>query len=159
MSTPEIQLRDIVGDDLSIFFEYQLDPVANHMAAFTAKDPADRAAFDERWARILADDTITKKAIAVDGQVVGNIVSFSHEGKPEVGYWIGKEYWGKGIATKALAEFLRIVSVRPLYAGAAKDNLASIRVLEKCGFAICSNSRGYSNARGAEIEEVLLILE
>jgi RimJ/RimL family protein N-acetyltransferase len=110
------------------------------------------------WAKILADDTIIKRTIIYEGQVAGNIVCFGWQGKREVGYWLGREHWGKGIATAALGEFLGVVTERPLYAAAAKDNAASIRVLEKCGFVITGHDRGFSNARGEEIEEVMLEL-
>jgi GNAT superfamily N-acetyltransferase len=80
-------------------------------------------------------------------------------GKPEVSYWLGREFWGKGIATTALRLFLSVVAVRPLYARAARDNAASIRVLEKCGFTIAGSARGFANARGAEVEEMVLVLK
>ena len=152
-------LRAIAEDDLPIFFEQQLDPQARHMAAFTARDSAEREAFMAHWGRILLNDRITKMTILLDGNVAGNIVSFEWEGKPEVGYWIGKEYWGKGLATRALLEFLTIVTARPLYAAAARDNAASIRVLENCGFKITGYSKSFANARGMEIEEAILKLE
>lgn len=155
----DIVLRDVMVCDIAIFFEHQRDPDANRMAAFTAEDPADRVAFTAHWTAILGDDTITKKTILVDGKVAGNIVSFAQFGQPEVGYWIGRGYWGKGIATRALAAFLRYVTVRPLFARAAKDNVASIRVLEKCGFVTAGADKGFANARGEEIEEVILALE
>ncbi|MDX6482371.1 MAG: hypothetical protein QOE95_142, partial [Gaiellaceae bacterium] len=41
---------------------------------------------------------------------------------------------------------------------AAKDNVASLRVLEKCGFKIVGEGKGFSNARGEEVEEFLLEL-
>src|SRR5687768_15229947 len=129
----DVQLRAVVEADLALFFEYQRDPVANHMAAFTAKDPEDRDAFAAKWAKILADATITIKTIVVEGQVAGNVLIHSAFGKPEISYWIARPFWGKGIATRALSDFLGCVATRPLYACAAKDNLASIRVLEKCG--------------------------
>jgi RimJ/RimL family protein N-acetyltransferase len=100
-----ILLRDTIESDLSTFFEQQLDRTANYMAAFTAKDPTDKDAFAAHWTKILGDDTITKKTILFEGQVVGYVVSFERFGKPEVSYWIGKEYWGRGIATTALSEF------------------------------------------------------
>ncbi len=156
--TTDILLRDVTEGDLPIFFEQQLDPDANYMAAFTAKDPADRDAFTAHWTKILGDETITKKTILFEGHVAGSIVSFELFGEPSVAYWIGKEYWGKGIATKALSEFLGHVKARPLYARAAKDNIASIRVLEKCGFTICGEDKGFSNARGEEVEEFILKL-
>jgi len=156
--TSDVLLRDVMEGDLSVFFAQQLDPDANHMAAFTARDPADRDAFTAHWTRILGDETITKKTILFDRQVAGHVLSFEQFGKPEVSYWIGKKYWGKGLATRALSKFLGHVKARPLYARAAKDNTASIRVLEKCGFKISGEDGGFSNARGEEVEEFILKL-
>ena len=118
-------LQDVVEDDLPVFFEYQQDPLANHMAAFTSKDPADREAFMAHWARILSDDTVTTKTILLADQVVGSVGSYVQSGETEVTYWIGREHWGKGIATDALSQLLEQVKVRPLHARAAKDNLGS----------------------------------
>lgn len=157
--TNELLLRDIVDDDLPIFFEHQLDREANFMAAFTAKDPTDREAFTAHWRRILADETVVIKTIIFDGQVAGSVSSYEDEGKPEVTYWLGREYWGKGIATWALKELLTHHNqTRPIYARVAKDNLGSRRVLEKCGFLVIGESNGFANARGQEIEELLLEL-
>jgi RimJ/RimL family protein N-acetyltransferase len=90
--------------------------------------------------------------------VVGSIASFGSPGEREVTYWMAREHWGKGVATAALRQFLGLERTRPLHARAAKDNRGSIRVLEKCGFAICREERGFANARGQEIEEVVLVL-
>lgn len=105
----------------------------------------------------MADDSVILKTILFDGQVAGNIVSFEMSGKREVGYWIGKEYWGKGIATKALAALLDIVKMRPLYAHVAKHNIGSRRVLEKCGFTVVGEDK-LSNAHGDDLEEFILIM-
>lgn len=153
--TGDIRLRDVAEDDLPVFFEHQLDPDAIRMAAFPARD---RETFMAHWTRILGDESITKKTILFDGQVAGNIVSFEQSGEPQVGYWIGKEYWGKGVATRALSEFLGHVKARPLYAHVAKHNVASIRVLEKCGFTSFGEEKGFSNALGGGLEEVILRL-
>ena len=91
--------------------------------------------------------------------MAGHVLSFEQFGEPEVSYWIGKEHWGKGLATEALSRFLSCVKTRPLYARAAKDNTASIRVLKKCGFKICGEDKGFSNARGEEVEEFILQLK
>ena len=112
--------------DLPVLFEQQMDPEANRMAAFPARD---REAFTAHWKKVLADAAVAKKTILFDGRVAGNIVSFQQLGRPLVGYWIGKEYWGRGIATRALSEFLNHVTARPLHARVAKHNRASIRVL------------------------------
>lgn len=158
MST-EVYLRDVIDSDLPIFFEQQLDPDANYMAAFTAEDPRDRTAFDAHWYRIRRDNTVIIKTIVCDEQVAGNIVSYEHLGEREVGYWIGKPFWGRGIASRALALFLRELTARPLHARAAKDNVGSLRVLEKCGFVRYGEDTGYSSARGGDVEEYLLKLE
>jgi RimJ/RimL family protein N-acetyltransferase len=156
--TSDLLLRDVTEEDLPILFEQQLDPAANYMAAFTAKDPTDRDAFAAHWARILDDEGITKKTILFEGRVAGHVLSFEQFGKPAVAYWLGREYWGQGVATQALSMLLNLVTVRPLYARAAQDNVASIRVLEKCGFTISDEDKGYANARGAEIGEFILVL-
>lgn len=153
-----IELRSVNEDDLAVFFEQQLDPTANHMAAFTARDPADRDAFMVRWGKILADAGITARTILFEGQVAGNVLCHAWFGKPEISYWIGRPCWGKGVASTALLMFLNELKTRPLHARVARDNLASIRVLEKCGFTVVGRARGFSNARGEEVEELLLEL-
>jgi RimJ/RimL family protein N-acetyltransferase len=161
-SSPEsdIVLREVTEDDLVIFFEQQQDPAANWMAAFTAKDPTDWPAFAARWAKILDDRTDTAKTIVCGGRVAGNVLSFvaPWSGQREVSYWVGRDHWDRGVATRALAAFVAGLAARPLYARAAGDNMASIRVLEKCGFVLIGRDRGFANARGAEIDEVVLEL-
>jgi RimJ/RimL family protein N-acetyltransferase len=158
--TGEVLLRDVREEDLPIFFEQQRDPAANYMAAFTARDPTDKEAFAAHWKRILSDAEVLVKTVVFDGHVVGSVAKFLDKefGKPEVTYWIGKEYWGMGLATQALSRFLGDVKERPIYGRAAKDNVASIRVMEKCGFRISGFSRGFANARGKETEEAILEL-
>ncbi len=156
----DVRLRAVSEADLPIFFAQQLDPGANHMAAFTSRDPADRAAFMAHWERILSDASIVKRTILCDGQVAGNIGCYQDElDRPEVTYWLGRPYWGRGIATRALAAFMAHVPLRPLYARVAKDNLASRRVLETNGFTVCGEDKGYANARGEEVEEFVLRLD
>lgn len=150
-----VLLRDVNESDLPIFFKQQLDPEANRMAAFPARD---LETFMTHWTGVLADETLVKKTILFAGQVAGNIVSFEQAGQRLVGYWIGKEYWGKGIATRALSELLDQIETRPLYARVAKHNIASIRVLEKCGFTISAEYNEVSEAGGEVIKELLLKL-
>ncbi len=155
----ELILRDVVSDDLPIFFEQQLDPTAIQMAAFTAKDPADAAAFKAHWARILGDQSVITKTIVLAGKVAGHIAIFGPPEERDVTYWIGREYWGRGLASDALRKLLVGVKERPLYARAANDNAASIQVLKKCGFEISGHEISFANARRAEIDEVLLMLK
>jgi RimJ/RimL family protein N-acetyltransferase len=158
-SSPEtkVELRDVMEGDLAIFYEHQADPDANRMAAFAARD---WDAFMAHWNKILGDETLAKKTIVLDGRVAGNVVSWEQSGEREVGYWIGREYWGRGVATKALSEFLGHVKARPLYAHVAKHNIASLRVLEKCGFTITEEDGGSSNASADDdVEEFVLKLD
>ncbi len=149
----EVRLRDIEPDDLPIFYEQQLDADATRMAAFPARD---RAAFDAHWAKILGNPAMVKQTILVDGQVAGNIGSWPQDAVRLVGYWIGKEHWGKGVATRALAAFLHLVTERPLHAHVAKHNVGSIRVLEKCGFSL---EREVSiEVAGKDVAELVLVL-
>lgn len=159
--TGDFLLRDVVDDDLPIFFEQQSDRAAIHMVAFATSEPPQRAAFTAKWNKLRRDDTTTVKTILVDGKVVGNVLSFiaPWSGKREVGYWIGREYWGRGIATRALTEFLADEEpTRPIFAGLAKDNVGSLRVLQKCGFTVIGEAREFADARGTEIEELFLEL-
>ena len=157
--TDDLRLRDVVEGDLPLFFEFQLDPVANHMAAFTARDPTDRQAFTAHWRKIIADPTTINRTIVCDGRVVGSVSSYEESGKPEVTYWIGRAYWGKGIGTRALTAFLvQVNTTRPIYARVAQDNLGSRRILEKCGFQVIGETKGFANARGKVVEELLLEL-
>ena len=124
-------LRDVIESDLPVFFEHQRDPEATRMADFPARD---REAFDAHWQKVLANDELVAKTIVFEGQVAGNIGSWEQDGRRLVGYWVGREFWGKGLATQALAELIADLGTRPLHAYVAKTNLGSIRVLEKCGF-------------------------
>jgi RimJ/RimL family protein N-acetyltransferase len=151
-------LRDVTESDLTIFYLQQLDPDAIYMAAFTTADPTDRAAFDAHWQRIRNHTKIVLKTIIADGQVAGYVTSFEQFGEREVSYWLGKEFWGQGIATRALAEFLEFDPIRPLHGRTAKDNVASVRVLQKCGFVITGENKDFANGRGAETEEYILVL-
>ncbi len=129
--TPAVRLRRVEDQDLDVFFEHQADPLAVEMAAFPARD---RDQFAAHWAKIRADDTLVVRTIVADGMVAGNIGSWPAEGQQTLGYWVGREYWGRGVATQALALLVDEVSVRPLYAHVVVHNVGSIRVLEKCGF-------------------------
>ena len=153
-----ITLRDVTAADLPIFFELQRDPASNHMAAFTHKDPDDRAPFDTHWMKIRANPEITNRTIVFEGQVAGHIARFVVSGEREITYGIARHLWGRGLATAALRAFLAIETERPLRARAAKDNVGSLRVLAKCGFEVTGEDIGFANARGREIEESVLRL-
>ena len=150
-----IILRDVIESDLPILYEQQLDPEATAMAAFPSRD---HDAFMAHWAKIMVYEKSIIKTILRDGQIAGYILSWEMLGEREVGYWIGKEYWGKGIMTQALAEYISIVKTRPLMAHVARHNIGSRRVLEKCGFKVVGEDK-YTNPAGVEVEEFILRLD
>ncbi|MHC3468484.1 GNAT family N-acetyltransferase [Streptomyces sp. 7R007] len=153
----DVVLREVHDSDLPVFFRQMNDPEAVRLAAFTPKDPADRDAFDARWNRIRSSGDVAR-TVLVDGDVVGSVSVYGEPGEREVTYWVDRAYWGRGVATAALRALLSEVPERPLYARAAADNTASRRVLEKCGFRETARAVGFANARGEEIDEVVLTL-
>jgi RimJ/RimL family protein N-acetyltransferase len=150
-----VQLQEVRESDLPVFFENQADADASRLAAVASRD---RDAFDAHWAKILADDTVLIRTVLFDGRVAGNVLSFERNGVREVGYWIGRSFWGKGIATQALTAFLEEDGARPLHALVTADNFGSVRVLEKCGFELVRSKRMFDETRGGEIDELLLRL-
>ncbi len=123
----------MVDSDLPTFYLHQADAEAARMAGFPSRD---ETAFYAHWRKIMADPLNILCTIVYERQVAGNFVSFILEGKREVGYWLGRDFWGKGIASAALELFLAEISERPLFGVTAHSNPASMRVLEKCGFVI-----------------------
>ena len=142
-----------------MFFKHQQDRDAQYMAAFISKNPSDRTAFDQHWKRILDDRNVLIKTILYQKQIAGHIAKFVEEERPELTYWIDRKFWNKGVVTKALQQFLEVVRNRPIYARAARDNIASIRVLEKNDFVMLKYEKGFSNARNKVIDEVLFELD
>jgi RimJ/RimL family protein N-acetyltransferase len=126
-----VRLREVEDGDLGDLFEQQADPDAYTLADLP---PRDREAFDAHWAGMRSDPEYTIRTIDIDGQVAGHLLSFERDGMRLIGYWLGKEFWGRGIASEALAGMLKVETHRPLRAQAAKHNPGSIRVLEKNGF-------------------------
>lgn len=154
-----IHLRELEDIDLDTLFVQQIDPQANLMAAFTVQDPTDRAAFNAHWVRIRADASIVLRVIDADGAVAGSVSSYGDDGSIEITYWLGRAFWGLGIASQAVALFLdEVQRVRPIAARVAHDNLGSLRVLQNNGFVVVAEERGFANARNAEIGELVLRL-
>lgn len=155
----DVSLRHVQDSDLDHFFAHQQDADARHMAAFVSTQPQSREAFDQHWARIRGLDTVLIRTILVHEngreEVAGHVAKFLRDDVPEVTYWIDRKYWGKGAATMALTCLLAEVSDRPIYGRVAFDNMASRRVLEKCGFRLTAEELGFAEARGNEIEELI----
>ena len=148
-------LREVQDDDIAIFFEQQNDPEAIEMAAFP---PREWEPFAAHWEKIREIDSCVTKTIVSDGQVAGNMLSFlrGEDGRRYVGYWLGREFWGRGLATRALAELVEELD-RPLYADVSTTNVGSIRVLEKCGFKVIGKTVEHDESLGGDIE--LLVME
>ncbi len=137
-------------------YEFHLDPDANRLA-MTIPRSAD--AFRAHWENVLADPNVVVKAISASKVLAGYISCFKHDGFDAVGYWVGKEFWGQGIASRALELLLKEVAIRPLHARVATSNRASLRVLQKCGFVVQRVQVSPADGRFLECEEAFLILE
>ena len=155
----DVALRPIDDSDLDALFEQMRDPESVQMAAFTPEDPDDRETFDRRMSKSRTAPDGTSRAVIRDGRLVGSIASFVVEGKTEITYWIDRSFWGQGIASQAVALFLDMVRVRPVYARAASDNVGSLKVLQRAGFKVIGTATSYAHARDGDIEETVLRLD
>lgn len=154
-----ITIREVESSDLEVFFAHQLDPEGIRMAAFVCDDPTDKAAFRTHWEKILNSSQNTTRTIVADGKVAGYISCFPQGENREVTYWLGREFWGWGVATEALQHMLQLVVARPMLARAASDNIGSIRALQKCGFKIIGKKKNFAKGRGEDTEEYILRLD
>lgn len=153
--TPCVRLRPVCPDDLPVLYENERDPESARLAAVNPRSEID---FHEHWRKVLADDGVLPRAILADGEVVGAISRFRVDGEDFVGYWIAREHWGRGIASRALALLLEAVPARPLRAQVAAHNPASLRVLDRCGFVITGRKHEPATDRYMESEVISLIL-
>ncbi len=154
----KILLRKSEPGDLEFFFNFQLDKEAIYLAAFTPKDPTDKSAYISKYTKLLSEPTVNMQTIIFNNEIAGSISKFELEGKAEITYWIDRNFWGKGIASAALKQLLIIENMRPIFGRVAFDNIGSQRVMEKCGFIRIGKDRGFANARQAEIEELIYML-
>jgi RimJ/RimL family protein N-acetyltransferase len=155
----DIKLRPTEMADLGILFEFQLDKEAGYLAAFMPKDPTDKSAYMSKYTKLLRNPTVNNQTIIVDNIIVGSVAKFIMEGDVEITYWLDRNFWGQGIATKALNKFLAIETTRPIFGRVAFDNFGSQKVLENCGFAKIGSDYGFANARQKEIEEFIYKLD
>ncbi|MER0484157.1 GNAT family N-acetyltransferase [Streptomyces sp. Edi2] len=154
----DISLRELQDSDLPVFWEQLTDPELHQMAALTRKYHYDRGHFDRHWAKVRSDPAVLLRTVLADGVVAGHAAVFGSPSEREVTYVVGRSHWGRGIASRALAELIELESARPLHAEAAADNTGSLRVLERCGFVATGRSRCFARARGEEIDLVHLTL-
>jgi RimJ/RimL family protein N-acetyltransferase len=128
----DVALRDVQRNDLDVFFANQSDPESERMSRSPARD---WDTFLAHWTtNVLGVTTGRAQTVTVGGQTAGNVVSWFGGDRRFLGYVIGREFWGRGVATAAVGLFLAQEPIRPLYADAFVGNAGSIRVLQKCGF-------------------------
>lgn len=149
----DVRLRVFRDADLDQLFEFERDPHAVAMAAFTRANPSDRAAFDEHYQRIRNEPEATLLAIEVDGAFAGTIASFTREDEREVSYWIDPSRWGRGLASAALEAFLHVEVTRPLFARVAEHNVGSAKVLTRAGFVRVDSETSYADGVGRDVVE------
>src|SRR5216117_4139657 len=92
-----VTLREVIQEDLPIFFEHQLDAEATRMAAFPSRD---RDAFMAHWARIMSNDTGILNTILADDTVAGNVVYWEAAGEPNIGYCSARHIGGRGLLVR-----------------------------------------------------------
>jgi len=139
-NTQIVILRALVESDLPIFFEHQNDKGAEEMVGLPSRAHDD---FFDHWHKVMANETIILSTILFEGQIAGYLCSFIKEAdEREVGYQLGREFWGRGIATQALQLFLPLIPCRPLYGVTPTHNIGSQKVLTRCGFVLLSEADG-----------------
>lgn len=153
-----VRLRPVEPTDLDKFFEHQQDPEAQTMAAFIAKNPADRGVFNYHWGLMLRDPETVARTIEHDGEVAGSIIAYPNEGTPEISFWTDKKFWGRGITTSAVDAFLAEFTQRPVRARVVTDNIGSQKVLERRGFKVIGENEDFANARAAVVKEYVMEL-
>lgn len=146
VTTPTCRLRPVHPDDVGVFFAHQADPEVTERAAVPRRGRIDH---DRHWASLLADPDVVLRTVLVPArrdetaeEIAGYLISFLRDGRREVGYWLGRAFWGRGLATAALARFLRLLEERPLIAHVAPANQASGVVLLRNGFRETGTHRG-----------------
>lgn len=154
-----VTLRRLDEADLDVLFAWEQEPRAVQMAAFTRADPSDRAAFDAHYDRIRNDPTVTLRTVHDDDGLVGTVASFLMEEERDVSYWIDPARWGEGLASAALAEFLRAEATRPLFARVAQHNTGSAKVLVRSGFVQIGAETSYADGLGREVVEHIYQLD
>jgi RimJ/RimL family protein N-acetyltransferase len=155
MDPQEISLTKTTKEELHALFQMQLHPEANYLAAFTALDSTNKAAYLEKYAKHLDDPTINMQTIKANGAIIGSIAKFVVAQDAAITYWIDRKFWGLGIATHALRRFLQMEPSRPLFGRVAFDNYGSQRVLERNGFIQVGRETAFANARQTEVEEFI----
>lgn len=151
-------LREVRPEDLDEFFLHQQDEAANQMSGFAPRNPEDRGVFDYHWASLLADPRTQAHTITHEGKAAGALICTEHDGVAELSFWTAQEYWGLGLTTSAVDEFLRAHPQRPVRARVPEDNGGTVKVLSRRGFEVVGEEKVFSNARAAVVTELIMEL-
>ncbi|GAA3850746.1 GNAT family N-acetyltransferase [Streptomyces sedi] len=148
---PEVRLREVEDADLEVFLAQEHDPEAARRSRFP---PRERDRFLRHWrTNVLGAPGVFVRAVTVDGRLAGNVVAWWDGERRFLGYWLGREFWGRGVGTRAVALFLERERHRPLHADPHVGNVGSVRLLERLGF------REAGREGEGEEAHVLLVLD
>ncbi|MFD7970565.1 GNAT family N-acetyltransferase [Streptomyces clavifer] len=146
----QVCLRDVGPADLEVFFAQEHDPEALRRSSWR---PREHEAFMKHWTtKVLGDPSVRVQAVTADGELAGNLVAWWQGDRRFLGYWLGREFWGRGVGTRALTLFLEQETARPLHADPFAENNGSVRLLEKHGF------RRTGTVLHGEAEHIMLVL-
>lgn len=151
-----VQLRQVLAGDIALFFEHHLELRPLPAGASVADLESRKATFVGRWDQMLSDERVLARTIVWKGAVAGYVAHLMQRDKPAISCWLGRDYWGKGVATQAVRDFLDLIEERPVYARVSYDNLAAMQVLRKTGFEIVGHDSFFSESHGYEIDEIIL---
>jgi [ribosomal protein S5]-alanine N-acetyltransferase len=139
-----ITLREYADSDLESLVRLANNENVSRYLVYTFPFPY-TTADAEWWIRVGShqNGAITR-VIEYQGLFVGSVAITPQSGwrehLGEIGYWVAEEYWGKGIATVALRQMTEYGfnsrNFRKLFAPVLAPNIASMRVLEKCGYQL-----------------------
>jgi len=153
-----VPLRDVRPEDLDEFFLHQQDEAASQMSGFAPRNPSDRGVFDYHWAHLLSDRRSRVQTIEHEGRAAGALICTDHDGVAELSFWTAQEFWGLGLTTSAVTEFLADFPGRPVRAHVPEDNAGTVKVLSRLGFTVVGEEKVFSNARAAVVTELVMEL-
>jgi len=164
--TPSANLRDWSASDVPFLVRFANNP----RIAATLRDGFPSPYTPDDAMRFIAQATASGSrnlvlAIEEDGQACGGIgihpLEDVYHRTAEIGYWLAEPYWGRGIMTDAVQAIVPLAFDRydlvRIQAGIFSNNLASMRVLDKCGFIREAVHKDAVTKNGVTIDEVLFV--